>query len=53
MANKNVILVDDYLELENAEELNPATSAEQIDYNGVVNVKQQLRAIEEVIERYE
>lgn len=52
MANQNIILVDDYLDLENAEELNPATSAEQIEYNGV-NVKQELKRIETIIEQYE
>lgn len=48
MANKNVILVD-----ENDEELNPATTAAQIEYNNIGNVEQELKYIEGVIERYE
>lgn len=48
MANKIVILTD-----ENDEELYPATTAEQIDYKGSKNAKQQLKEIEGVIEQYE
>lgn len=48
MANKNVILTD-----KEGEQLNPATTAAQIDYNGEVNAEQQLKIIEGVIEQYE
>lgn len=51
MANKNIILTD-----ENNEELDPATTAAQIQYtrNGVSNnAKQELDRIEAVIEQYE
>ncbi len=47
MANKNIILTD-----ENDEELDPATTAEQIQYISN-NVKQELDRIEAVIEQYE
>lgn len=47
MANKNIILTD-----ENDEELEPATTAEQIQY-GDNNVKQELDKIESIIEQYE
>ena len=47
MANKNIILTD-----ENDEELDPATTAEQIQYENN-NVKQELDRIEAVIEQYE
>lgn len=48
MANKNVILVD-----EEDNELNPATTAEQIEYVEGTNAKQKLAEIEDKIERYE
>lgn len=47
MANKNIVLID-----ENDEELDPATTAEQIQYINN-NVKQELDRIEAVIEQYE
>lgn len=48
MANKNVILTDG-----EDNELNPATSAEQIEYSSEMNVKQKLAALEDIIEQYE
>lgn len=48
MANKKV-----YLEDENGERLNPATIVEQIDFDGEINVKQELEIIEGVISEYE
>lgn len=51
MANKNIVLTD-----ENDEELDPATTAEQIQYtrnNTSTNAKQELDRIEAVIAQYE
>lgn len=47
MANKNIVLTD-----ENDVELDPATSAAQIQY-GDVNAEQELKRIETIIEQYE
>jgi hypothetical protein len=47
MANKNVIFTDG-----NDNVLYPYTTAEQIDYCGV-NVSQELKRIEAIIEQYE
>lgn len=52
MANKNITLTDHG----NNEQINPATTAEQIQYtrnNTSNNVKQELQRIEAVIEQYE